>query len=334
VRTLLDEIMGRDAFLNEIVWKRAPNLGRQAASAPFGRSLDTIVVYGRPDAVLVPPRRLEPVEPGAVKRDEQGRPFTVAPRGDYTDASIAKLDREGRVHRAASGKVYIKYFVVENAEGVLCRERPVDALWTDVPALRHAPRSEPTGFPTQKPRALLERIISCATRPGALVVDAFAGSGTTGEAAHVLGRASILADASPAAINVARARMLRAGAALTVERLYGVPAPPAGEGAAIACRKAGKIHVSLSHPEEPPAWAVGRLDAGVFHALWHAERRPGKPTTPAATECDLEPGATLARVYADDGAVLDVPLDPGSAGAVEPTARPSRRQLSLLGDGA
>jgi len=51
---------------------------------------------------------------------------------------------------------------------------------------------ERTGFPTQKPRALLDRIITCATKPGGLVVDLFAGSGTTGEAAHALGRRAIL----------------------------------------------------------------------------------------------------------------------------------------------
>ena len=95
VRTILDEILGRDAFKNEIVWRRAPNLGRQAASGQFGRTLDTIVVYGRPKATLRPPTRLEPIEPNAIRWDDEGRPFTSAPRGDYTDASIEKLEAEG-----------------------------------------------------------------------------------------------------------------------------------------------------------------------------------------------------------------------------------------------
>ena len=68
----------------------------------------------------------------------RGPPFTTAPRGDYTDASIARLEAEGRVHRTASGRVYMKYFLVKNADGTHCRERRVDALWTDVPPLRHA----------------------------------------------------------------------------------------------------------------------------------------------------------------------------------------------------
>src|SRR5579859_896158 len=74
VRLLLDEILGRDAFVNEIVWRRAPNLGRQAASHQFGRTLDTIVVYGGPAARIVPPTRLEPIDPSTIRWDEAGRP--------------------------------------------------------------------------------------------------------------------------------------------------------------------------------------------------------------------------------------------------------------------
>jgi DNA modification methylase len=55
----------------------------------------------------------------------------------------------------------------------------VDTLWTDVKPLRHVRPGERTGFPTQKPVALLQRIIACASAPGGLIVDLFAGSGTT-----------------------------------------------------------------------------------------------------------------------------------------------------------
>src|SRR5207237_3921752 len=167
---------------------------------------------------LSPPTRLEPIAPGAIRWDDQSRPFVAAPRGDYTDESIEKLDRDGRVHRTASGKVYVKYFLVKNAEGEWCRERRVDALWTDVRPLRHASPAERTGFPTQKPRALLDRIIACASRAGGWVVDLFGGSGTTAESAHALGRRFVVADASPVAIAMTRARLLRAGAPFRVER--------------------------------------------------------------------------------------------------------------------
>ncbi len=300
VRAILDEILGRDAFKNEIVWRRAPNLGRQATSGQFGRTLDTIIVYGREKATLRPPTRLEPIEPNAIRWDEEGRPFTSAPRGDYTDASIAKLEAEGRVHRTASGRVYIKYFLVKNGEGVLCRERRVDALWTDVAPLRHSVASERTGYPTQKPRALLERIIACATEPGSIVVDAFAGSGTTGVAAHALGRRAILVDRSPVAIATARARLLRENAPLRVERIEGMTAPEA-KGVKVDLEN---DRVRLVEPAEPLAWAIGTEQRGVFHSAWHAERTPGAKPVPAVREAHVPRRSNLCvRVFCDDGSV-------------------------------
>lgn len=300
VRAILDEILGREAFKNEIVWRRAPNLGRQATSGQFGRTLDTIVVYGREKATLRPPTRLEPIEPNAIRWDDEGRPFTSAPRGDYTDASIAKLEAEGRVHRTASGRVYIKYFLVKNDEGVLCRERRVDALWTDVAPLRHSVASERTGYPTQKPRALLERIIACATEPGSIVVDAFAGSGTTGVAAHALGRRAILVDRSPVAIATARARLLREKAPLCVERIAGMTAPEA-KGVKVDVKN---DRVRLVEPTEPLAWAIGTEQRGVFHSAWHAERTPGAKPVPAVLEAHVPRRPNLCvRVFCDDGSV-------------------------------
>jgi DNA modification methylase len=307
VRLLMDEILGRHRFINEIVWRRAPNLGRQAASAQFGRTLDTILVYGGGDAQIVPPTRLEPLEKSAIRWDEAGRPFTCAPRGDYTDKSIEKLDAKGRVHRTASGKVYIKYFLVRDAAGQWCRERRVDTLWTDVPALRHAAVSERTGFPTQKPRALLERIVRCATPEGGLVVDLFAGSGTAGEAAHATGRRFILGDSGPVAIATARARLLRSGARVSLEKTR--LAAPNGPPLQTEVRRSpdGGLEVELLSPREPLAWAVDRAyeEGSPFRAAWHSERHPGKKAVPAEVVARVgAPGRHVAvRVYGDDGSV-------------------------------
>ena len=322
VRVVLDEILGRGAFLNEIVWRRAPNLGRQATSQQFGRTLDTIVVYGAPGrngngrgtrSVLIPPTRLEPIDPAAIRwdggPDGGGRPFTTAPRGDYTDASIERLDAEGRIHRTPTGKVYIKYFLVKDERGVWCRERRVDALWTDVPPLRHAAVGERTGFPTQKPRALLDRIVACATKPGGLVVDLFAGSGTTGESAHALGRRAILGDAGDAGVATARARLVRFGAAVSVERC-GEAASAAGQTVKLDAQRLdpARVRVRLAAPEEPLAWAIDPafLPGRPFHAAWHSERVPGVRPRPAASEAVVEslPGSPLAvRIFTDEGAI-------------------------------
>ena len=309
VRAILDEVLGRDAFLNEIVWRRAPNLGRQATSGQFGRTLDTLVVYGKPEATLTPPTRLEPIEASSIRWDDEGRPFTSAPRGDYTDLSIAKLDAEGRVHRTPSGRVYIKYFLVKDADGVWCRERRVDALWTDVPPLRHAAASERTGYPTQKPRALLERIITCATPAGGLVVDAFGGSGTTAVAAHALGRRAVISDRSAVAIATARARRLRDGAGVRIEKAHASVDAKAAHAKVEAKADAGGICVTLVEPNEPMAWAIGVLRDGVFECAWHAERVLGAKAVAAKRSAVVDrKSARSVRVWGDDGSITTVPI--------------------------
>ena len=309
VRVIMDEILGRDAFRNEIVWRRAPNLGRQATSGQFGRTLDTILVYGGKKAILRPPTRLERIDPKSIRWDDKGRPFTSAPRGDYTDASIAELDEEGRVHRSSTGKVYIKYFLVKDDDGVLCRERRVDTLWTDVPPLRHAKPSERTGYPTQKPRSLLDRIVRCATPPDGIVVDLYAGSGTTAEAALMNGRSFVIGDGSPAALATSRARLLRAGGALTIERVGGAEVPRTE-----ARIKKERDSITLLDPSEPLAWALGAMDNGVFCTHWHAERKPGTKAEPAIVRAPASMSRSVhretrekltVRAYADDGTVAE-----------------------------
>lgn len=321
VRVLMDEILGRDAFLNEIVWRRAPNLGRQAQSNQFGRTLDTIVVYGKSGAVLHPPTRLEPIEESAIRRDDEGRAFTTAPRGDYTDLSIAKLDREGRVHRTATGKIYIKYFLVADADGRLCRERRVDALWTDVPPLRHVQASERTGFPTQKPRALLERILLAGSPPGGLAVDAYGGSGTLAEAAHVTGRRAIHGDASALSIATARSRLLRAGANFTVERCKDMECPSIDVSVSA---NAGEVR--LERPEEPLAWAVGEEVLGTFVARSSAVRGLGKKALPASLALPKAGKESAVRVFGDEGGVGRATVSAEAKPKAKASARAARAE--------
>ena len=306
VRVVLEEILGRDAFLNEIVWKRAPNLGRQAQSAQFGRTLDSILVFGGPKAVIHPPTRLERIDDKAVRFDEQKRPFTTAPRGDYTDASIARLDAEGRVHRTASGRVYIKYFLRAESDAFF-RERRVDTLWTDVAPLRHAARTERTGYPTQKPLALLERIVRCATPEGGTVVDLFGGSGTTAEAALRCGRKAIVGDAGSVAIATARARLLRGGFEPRLERV-GAQAMVATTGTLSVARTARGTTVELTAPKTPLAWTIDVGTKDTFRRAWHAERSVGAGPATIATIAELvgHPRAIRVRAFDDDGCVAEV----------------------------
>jgi DNA modification methylase len=306
VRSLCDEIFGRDRFLNEIIWRRAPNLGRQARSGQFGRTLDTLIVYGASArARLRPPEQLTPVPARAAHCDaETGKYFTLAPRGDYTDASVARLEREGRIYRTSRGTIAIKYWLEQDTEGRLFKRQPVDSLWTDVPPLRHASPGERTGYPTQKPRALLERIVAAGSPSSGLVVDLFAGSGTTGAAAQSLGRDFVLGDASAVAIATMRSRLLREGLpSLSIEHCR-TPSRPSPIRIEARPLDAADMEIELFHRDEavPLAWALSLSARTPFRIDWHAERGTGRRPAPLCRVARVPRSSNIAaRAYFADG---------------------------------
>ncbi|MBM3260649.1 MAG: site-specific DNA-methyltransferase [Candidatus Sericytochromatia bacterium] len=284
-RLLLDELLGESCFRNAIMWRRAPNLGRQAASRQLGRVLDTLLVYARtPDASFPgsPPTRFVQVpvdregRPRGAQWDEmRGAWFVTAPRGDYTDASLERLASEGRVHRTRTGKVGIKYFLEPDGDGGWGRKQRLDTLWDDegVRPLRHAPRSEVVGYETQKPEALLARILQWMVPPGGTVMDPFAGSGTTLAVAQRLGLRWLGADSSMVSLHVTIRRLRRQQAAFTVWTRAGITWP-SGAGR-LAWGDAG---ATLRDPDDfgpsgIAGWAVGWLDGdGCLELVEVAER--------------------------------------------------------------
>jgi DNA modification methylase len=90
--------------------------------------------------------------------------------------------------------------------------KPLDSVW-NIPAIAATSR-ERTGYPTQKPLALLDRVVRVWSNEGDVVADLFGGSGTTGVAAQRLHRGWLLCDGSAAAIDIARSRLIGAGEAL------------------------------------------------------------------------------------------------------------------------
>jgi hypothetical protein len=221
--------------------------------------------------------------------------------------------------------VGVKYWLEEDAEGRLGRRRPVDALWIDIPPLRHAASQEKTGYPTQKPRALLERIVAAASPPGGLVIDLFAGSGTTGAAASRLGRRFILGDTSAVAIAAMRSRLLREGASsLRLERCGGRNDSGRAELLARA-HGSSEMEITLRCPPDtqPVAWALApATDHGApFRSVWHAERGAGRRPAELALKAIVPKSpAVRARVYFLDGKVatpstsLATASEPRSAG--------------------
>lgn len=229
LRLLLEEVFGRGHFRNEIVWRRAPNLGRQARGAQLGRCVDSILVFSKTAGAPFrgePPMRSTPVPltrrgtpKGARWDPAKNAWFTTAPRGDYTDASMSQLAKEGRVHTSPSGTQYVKYFLRSGPDGAVYKDAPLDTLWDDegVRPLRHASKRElAIRYVTQKPEGLLERIIRWASRPGDVVADFFAGSGTTLAVAHRMGRGWVGCDSGQLAVHTIRKRMLALDAGFEV----------------------------------------------------------------------------------------------------------------------
>jgi DNA modification methylase len=166
-RLLLDEIFGRERFLNEIVWVyHGPSPIRTA----FSRKHDTILVYTR--------SRDYYIDTGSVRV-----PYQEATRQAFRSSPRAGF---GKVPDLEAGKV------------------PEDWWYFPVVARMHRER---TGFPTQKPEALLERIIRASSPGGGLVGDFFCGSGTTAVVARRLGRRWVVCDRSPLAVETTYRRL-------------------------------------------------------------------------------------------------------------------------------
>jgi DNA modification methylase len=193
VKVALDRVFGQERFVNEIVWCYAVGgKGRRG----FGRKHDTILWYARgdewafyPDAIRVPRRG------GSHMRVVEGPDGPVQEKTDR---------RTGRVYRypVSGGKI------------------PED-WWADIETLNHSDR-ERTGWPSQKPERLLERILRATTAPGDRVADWFGGSGTTGAVAQRLDRRFLVVDREEDAVACAIARLDAQGQRLAAE---GAPPP-------------------------------------------------------------------------------------------------------------
>ncbi|MBI2762942.1 MAG: site-specific DNA-methyltransferase [Chloroflexi bacterium] len=230
LRQLLDEVFGPDSFVNEIVWQR---ISAHSDAHEFGHVHDTVFVYARDPANLTFNRQFTPYSAEYIKTyfnrdDGDGRgPYWTGdltapgprPGLDYDlrgvrpppgrvwftlPEKMAALDADGRIFWPSSGGVpKLKRYLLEYP-GI-----PLQSVWTDVASLAglSASSGERLGFPTQKPEALLERIIRASSNPGDVVLDCFIGSGTTAAVAQKLGRRWIGADINKGAIQTTEKRL-------------------------------------------------------------------------------------------------------------------------------
>ncbi|MEW6504416.1 MAG: site-specific DNA-methyltransferase [Chloroflexota bacterium] len=195
LRFLLDRVMGRECFCNAITWAYGTTArGAKAISSRLPRNYDTILLYEKESGkaslrkVTFPYRvKIEEASAAGFRRDQNGRWFKTAPRGDYTDESIELLRQQDRVYETEAGNMRIKYFLREE-NGFVIEDKLVGDVWTDIPDMMHAPKSERCDFDTQKPLSLLNRVLSLALENNELCIDYFAGSGTMGHAVINLNR--------------------------------------------------------------------------------------------------------------------------------------------------
>jgi len=211
VKVEVDRLFGPNNFQNEIMWHYGGR-GAKAVAGQFPRNHDVILLYSKSNKGRTFHRQYlkrrytaEEARARGLRQDENGRWFKTAPRGDYTDASIEDLESQGRIHHTRTGNVRVKYFL-EMEHKYVVENVLVGDTWNDIPDAMHM-GSERLGWPTQKPLALLERIVAASSNEGDVILDAFCGCGTTLEAAAKYKRRWIGIDMSPTACRVMAERL-------------------------------------------------------------------------------------------------------------------------------
>ena len=236
VKILLDEIFGEDHFINEIVWKRTfshSDVGQGAKH--LGRLHDVIFLYSMSDEytlnTVYTPYSKEYIDNFFRYTDKDGRRYRLvsmigtggAAKGNpfyefmgvsrywrYSQKTIQELVEKGLVVQTKPGAVPQKKNYLDESPGV-----PLQDIWTDIAPVQGG-SIENANYATQKPEALLERIIKSSSDEGMVVADFFGGSGVTAAVANKLGRRFIHSDIGVNSIQTVRDRLVADGAEFDV----------------------------------------------------------------------------------------------------------------------
>jgi len=228
LRCIMDEVFGPDNFVNSITWKRTTAHGDAKQGARhFDVVDDTILFYCKYPNQYTWNTQYAPFSDEQIRqqynKNENGRlyrlvtPTAAKPGGDtlyewrgvrppegrywaYTREKLEELDKQGKLYYSSTGQPYIKYYLDERPGVAL------STIWNDIML---SPTSlERVDYPTQKPEALLERIITASSNPSDLVLDCFMGSGTTQVVAMKLGRRFLGSDINLGAVQITTKRLL------------------------------------------------------------------------------------------------------------------------------
>lgn len=228
VKILMDEIFGEQNFINEIIWKRTfshSDVGQGAKH--LGRLHDVIFLYSKSEEYVMntvyTPYTEEYIKNFYKYQDPDGRKYRLvsllgpggASKGNpyyevmgvtrywaFCKESMQKMIDAGLIVQTKPGGVPQKKRYLDESEGV-----PLQDIWTDIAAVQGG-ALENANYATQKPEALLERIIKASSNEGMLVADFFGGSGVTSAVANKLGRNFIHCDIGINSIQTARDRLL------------------------------------------------------------------------------------------------------------------------------
>ena len=277
LRILMDEIFGESNFINEIVW--AYHSGG-CAKRHFPRKHDIILMYSKTKNYDL---HLEDV----AEPNPEGR----------VNHMKKHVDADGRIYRSirSGGRTYTYY----DDDPVI----PGD-VWND---MSHLQQKDPqrTGYDTQKPLRLLERIVKCASRPGDIVMDLFAGSGTTLEAAALNGRAFIGADLNPLSMQTVHRRLDDAECMYHFSPFEGEPHVRAHAERGVAFTRVtldeftleeGKFSREFDGLDAVDSWAIGYVRDGLFHSFEREVRTRIKPRLKGVMEIPVFEGELMLRV--------------------------------------
>ncbi len=276
LRLLMDAVFGAGSFRNEIVWQRTSS---HSDSRRWGHVHDTILFYAGDaftwNRILVEhdPRYVETFyrhedDTGRYRLHEIIRTASMGPRPNLvyeykgyvpewgwrtTRDKVEALDAEGRIVWSQSGRPYRKRYLADHPG------KPATGIWADVPPIS-AHAAERLGYPTQKPEALLERIIKASSNEGDVVLDPFCGCGTAVVAAQKLNRRWIGIDVTHLAVTLIKHRLRDAFPDRIIDGdkvVRGVEYDVIGEPPDVA----GAAALAKQDPYQFQYWALGLVDA-------------------------------------------------------------------------
>jgi DNA modification methylase len=297
LKMLLDAIFSPENFLSEVIWKRTLAHG---SAKRFGPVHDTILLYAKTDQFYwsfpkmgydesyveshfgqIDDETGEPFQPisltgAGVRSGESGQPWkgidpTSAGRhwalpgkiveklgitAKTVQGKLDALDAAGRIYwpKKKDGRPRLKWFLKDG------KGTPLADVWTDIPPV-NSQAKERLHFPTQKPEALLERMINASSRVGDTILDPFCGCGTAIAAAQISGRHWIGIDITALAISLIKNRLRDAVGASVQYAVIGEPTDLSG---ATALAEQDKYQFQW--------WALGLVDARPIEQKKGADR--------------------------------------------------------------